>query len=155
MAILPHIWVAMRSSLRHARHFSCYCGLGLSLVPWSAASLGRVGTRRGAAGGLGVWTRHPHPRKGSVVPAPYGSTLSSAENIKQQLTWGRTIIFQIAHERNTRLLCSRLRGTACNTSPASYDIDSFLGLNLFTVMNVLLFPWRPQSFRSPLLINGL
>lgn len=155
MAIPPHIWVAMCSSLWHSRHCSCCRGSGLSPVPRSRASVGRVGTWRGAAGGLGAWPGHPCTGKGSVAPAPYGSALSSAENIKQQLTWGQTIILQIAHERNTRPLCSRLHGTACNTSPASYGIDSFLGLNLFTVMNVLLFPWRPQSFRSPLLINGL
>lgn len=101
---------------------------------------------------------HLHP---ACCPVPINgvfaspSLLPSADNIKQQFTCGRTIISQLPHERNSSLVCSRLRATACNTFPASYDIDSFLGLNLFTVMNVLLFPRGPQSFLSPLLINAL
>lgn len=76
-------------------------------------------------------------------------------NIKQDFTGGRRIIFQVPHERNTNLFCTRLCGTICNILLASYDIDSFLVLNSFTVMNELLVPQRLQAFLSPLLINGL
>lgn len=63
--------------------------------------------------------------------------------------------FSDTHEGNTSLLCTRLRGTICNTLLARYDIDSFLVLKLFKVMNVLLVAQRPQCFLSPLSINGL
>lgn len=57
--------------------------------------------------------------------------------ISNSLEKGQSL-FKTPHERNTSLVCTRLCGTIYNTLLASYDIDSFLVLNLFTVMNALL-----------------
>lgn len=50
-------------------------------------------------------------RKGSVWPSHYYFISSSAKHIKQQFTGVRPVIFQIRHERNTGLACTRLCGT--------------------------------------------